>query len=316
MVKSVTNNKDKGRTHDQMLLFGHGDGGGGPTPDMLQRLDRLSNIPGLPRVIRSTPQQFFNELEKSSGNLCEWWGELYFELHRGTYTTHAHLKKMNRVCEFMMMHLEFLAAAGKRVAESAKGIEKLWKIVLFNQFHDILPGSSIEKVFQDAKEDYSRFVSLYQDMWGKLESTSITIKSYVVNPFNWPRKGLVEVGSDKLLVPLSVPALYIGPLTTYTPLDQVSVTELRDGVSMSNMHLRCEFGSDGTMRSLRHVSSGREVLGQGQAGNRFVVFDDVPLFWDAWDVMEYHTETRQEFKPTKMQASVLHAAIKYMFYSS
>ena len=308
VLKTVTNNKDKGRTHDQMLLFGYGDGGGGPTPDMIERLNRLSSVEGFPKIVVSTPNKFFEAVQESSDMLCEWWGELYFELHRGTYTSHAKLKEYNRRFEFMMMDIEFLFTTNFKKQNSISSFEELWKIVLFNQFHDILPGSSIEKVFIDAMADCKKFLDLYAIEWNNcLESGMIFDNNYqniVINPYNWPRKQIVELhNKNKILV--EVPGIYIGPVILAETKDTTNVVETADNVCLSNCTISATFSRKGCLKSLINKQTNRECLKKGVSGNMFVIFDDIPLFWDAWDVMEYHTETRQEYLPTHLEVSVL-----------
>ena len=158
VLYSSTNYKDLDRSTEAYLLFGYGDGGGGPTREMLEQLERMSDVDGLPRVEMRGPNDFFTRLENDSQDLITWVGELYFELHRGTYTTQANNKKYNRLSEFMLHDVEFLSA----LAHACRGYEypqaeldRLWKMVLTNQFHDIIPGSSINLVYQDSNLHYT-----------------------------------------------------------------------------------------------------------------------------------------------------------------
>ncbi|XP_067327566.1 alpha-mannosidase 2C1 [Anolis sagrei] len=110
MLKTVRNNRDKGRVNHSAALFGFGDGGGGPTQDMLDRLQRMKDVDGLPRVEMSSPDQLFSSLEKEKAQLCTWVGELFLELHNGTYTTHGQIKKGNRECERLLHDVEVLGS--------------------------------------------------------------------------------------------------------------------------------------------------------------------------------------------------------------
>ena len=314
VLKTVTNNKDKGRTHDQMLLFGHGDGGGGPTPEMIDRLDRISSITGMPQIVRSTPQTFFATVEKSSKMLCEWWGELYFELHRGTYTTHAKLKESNRVAEFWMTDIEFLASLDLNNLLGCSKIEEMWKAILFNQFHDILPGSAIEQVFIDAMEDYTNLLKLYNEEWEQIRDSVLPdTKSFVVNPYNWARTQVLTMNEEEEVL-VEVPATYIGPVSLATTPNKAGAFVLEDGICLCNNVIKVIFSLEGRLKSLIHKPTGRECLEAGSFGNRFVIFDDIPLFWDAWDVMEYHVETRQEFHPKSIQVRCTHDAMYLIWF--
>lgn len=187
VVFSVSNNKDKAYSNRSLLLFGNGgmfdylisinyilfplDGGGGPLEPMLDRLERLESIAGLPAKVRhGDPTTFFRELDQTSRDLVTWKGELYFELHRGihyspltrdtgTYTSHAWVKRYNRLCEIALRELELFATLAHVRTSGAytyprAEIDRMWKLVLLNQFHDVLPGSSIEIVYDDAWEYY------------------------------------------------------------------------------------------------------------------------------------------------------------------
>uniref|UniRef100_A0A4W4DVN6 alpha-mannosidase n=1 Tax=Electrophorus electricus TaxID=8005 RepID=A0A4W4DVN6_ELEEL len=158
LIKTVKHNKDKGRANHSAVLFGFGDGGGGPTQLMLDRLQRVQDSDGLPRVNMSTPDRLFSELQAESGLLCTWSGELFLELHNGTYTTQAKIKLGNRRCEALLHDVEVgsCLALSQNVGFSypTKQLQELWRLLLLNQFHDVIPGSCIEMVVEDALEYY------------------------------------------------------------------------------------------------------------------------------------------------------------------
>uniref|UniRef100_A0A674K353 alpha-mannosidase n=1 Tax=Terrapene triunguis TaxID=2587831 RepID=A0A674K353_9SAUR len=226
MLKTMNNNRDKGRVNHSAALFGFGDGGGGPTQKMLDRLKRMSDTDGLPRVQMSTPDRFFSMLEKEKTQLFTWIGELFLELHNGTYTTQAQIKKGNRECERILHDAEVLSSFALTQKNTFQypsiKLQHLWRLLLLNQFHDVLPGSCIQLVVEDAMRYYA------------------------------------------------------------------------DGsVTMENGVIAAHLDSMGRVMSLRLVHSGRESVQDGHCANQFVIFDDVPLYWDAWDVMDYHLETRK-----------------------
>jgi alpha-mannosidase len=136
------------------LLYGNGDGGGGPLQPMIERLSRMQAVEGLPATIEfKNPNTFYDQLAEHSKELNVWQGELYFELHRGTYTSHCIIKKYNRMCELLLREVEILYVFGCTLGVAQypyKELEHLWKLVLLNQFHDVLPGSSIQIVYPDA----------------------------------------------------------------------------------------------------------------------------------------------------------------------
>ncbi|MDF2922647.1 MAG: alpha-mannosidase [Paenibacillaceae bacterium] len=164
-----------------LLSYGYGDGGGGVNREMLEVRRRLAHMPGLPRATTGRADDYFAELkqtvEKAEGYVHTWDGELYLELHRGTYTSQAYNKRMNRKLELMYRDAEWLAsaaalAAGSWDAYPGAALHEGWKIILRNQFHDIIPGSSIREVYEDSRQEYEQAVQLgekvYRDALGTL----------------------------------------------------------------------------------------------------------------------------------------------------
>ena len=156
---------------DTLMSFGYGDGGGGPTVEMLENCRRLEQgIPGSPRAKQSHALEFFQNLEKAVTDnpyLPKWVGELYLEYHRGTYTSMARNKKFNRRSEFACENLEFYSVLGKKLLKRPypqKELNEIWEIVLRNQFHDILPGSSILEVYEDSQKEYEHVLSFTEQM--------------------------------------------------------------------------------------------------------------------------------------------------------
>ncbi|KAK3097644.1 hypothetical protein FSP39_011690 [Pinctada imbricata] len=205
MLFSMKNYQDKGRSPRSVYLFGHGDGGQGPTEDMLEVLKRVGNVDGLPRVKMSTPDDYFSEVEHSDKeNLCTWRGELYLELHNGTYTTHAKVKQRNRLCEFLLHDVEFLSSVAAILSNHAfkypqQQLHKLWKLLLLNQFHDVLPGSSIGIVYDDAHTYYKEIMksckSLTQEALKGLTGSPGAVRQTpsVINTIGWTRREVIQL---------------------------------------------------------------------------------------------------------------------------
>ncbi|KAH0619864.1 hypothetical protein JD844_014236 [Phrynosoma platyrhinos] len=287
MLKTVKNNRDKGRVNHSAALFGFGDGGGGPTQKMLDRLKRMKDMDGLPsfpwnsafmtcRVHMSTPDQLFSALEKEKAQLCTWVGELFLELHNGTYTTHGQVSMQKE------------------------------KLLLLNQFHDVLPGSCIQLVVEDAMRYYTEIQSsgaellkdAMQSLFGDLlESHEKASKSIlVVNTLPWKRTEVIAkagAGGSETLALVTVPSMgYCTIQDSLSPPHPVTVTKEADGtVIMENGIVRVHLDTMGRVTSLCLIESERESIPEGSCANQFVIFDDVPLYWDAWDVMDYHLET-------------------------
>lgn len=150
-----------GQVPPMLMAYGYGDGGGGPTSEMLETIRSLDSFPAMPRIRTSTVAEFFHQLEASSGgHLPSWNGELYLEYHRGTYTSQSRNKRANRKSEFLLHDTEFLAALAANLqpdyAYPAAELQAAWQLVCLNQFHDILPGSSIQPVYTESLEQYAQ----------------------------------------------------------------------------------------------------------------------------------------------------------------
>ena len=153
---SHTNFKDKGRSNTSLLLFGDGDGGGGPQIEHIERLERLQDFEGCPKVKFSTCHEFFRELEQTSQNLMKWEGELYLELHNGTYTSVAEIKNYCRRMEIRLRDLEIISTLARLMSKSSftydiKEITDIWHTFLIDQFHDVLPGTCIGLTYIDTR---------------------------------------------------------------------------------------------------------------------------------------------------------------------
>lgn len=310
MLKTVKNNRDKGRVNSGIVLYGFGDGGGGPTEKMLGRFRRMKDTDGLPRVQMSTPDQFFSALEADTSQLCTWVGELFLELHNGTYTTQAQIKKENRRCEQLLHNVEFLSSVARAKDGSfiypASNLQQLWRLLLLNQFHDVLPGSCIQQVVGDAMHYYEEIreggakllVEAIQSLLGTLPQSQPSPAVTVINTLPWERTEVISLpgpSEEQKLGLVKVPSMgYVVMPENINPCTPVTVVMQDDGsVIMKNEILAANFDSMGRLTSLRLLSCNRESIPQNSYGNQFVMFDDIPLYWDAWDVMDYHLETRK-----------------------
>ncbi|XP_021263154.1 alpha-mannosidase 2C1 isoform X2 [Numida meleagris] len=323
MLKTVKNNKDKGRVNHSALLFGFGDGGGGPTQKMLDRMKRMSDTDGLPRVRISTPDHFFSVLEKESSQLCTWVGELFLELHNGTYTTQAQIKKGNRECERILHDVEVLStlavAQGGSFQYPASQLQRLWRLLLLNQFHDVLPGSCIQLVVRDALQYYTEIrragTRLQEEAVQSLCGELLQLKSgsaestLVLNTLPWERTEVISrtgpAGTQALALVTAPSMGYAIVREPLLPPEPVVVMEQEDGyITMENGVIAVCLDAMGRLISLRLAHSERESIADGCRANQFALFDDVPLYWDAWDVMDYHLETRKPvttlLKPLKI----------------
>jgi alpha-mannosidase len=307
------------RYHQESLFsFGWGDGGGGPSEQMLENFARLRAFPAMPRLRMTRVDAFFATLPAEA--LPRWVGELYLELHRGTLTTQARVKKLNREAEHRLQEAEaFATLAARRGAEyPGEELERLWKVVLLNQFHDILPGSSISEVYRDSHRELEEAVvvaeklrdhallELAKDSGGPASGAIVANAALHPRPLTAVLQGTgagAVVTPDGELLPTQRVAqglLVHAPRRTVAGLGWTSVEvrhespaeaqatpgvrvdEREDGKSMENELLRVEIGADGSLHGVYDKEAKREVL-EGH-GNRLFAYADKPANWDAWDV--------------------------------
>ena len=198
--------KDKDRGSSWLLCYGHGDGGGGVTKEMLEMLQRMKNTEGLSRVTQGRADQLFPQLAAEAHDLRTWVGELYLELHRGTYTTQAKNKWENRHCELLLRDAECLSALHPNGLTDypATQLDEAWKLVLLNQFHDIIPGSSIPWVYEDSARDYARVHEIAEPIVNaglgafteRIDTANLTTPVLVWNTLSFTRSGQVSLPWD------------------------------------------------------------------------------------------------------------------------
>ncbi|HEV8245002.1 MAG TPA: alpha-mannosidase, partial [Polyangiaceae bacterium] len=308
---SASRFKDHPSSGHGFLLFGYGDGGGGPTPHMLEVLRRAVDLQGVPRTVQRTSDEFFSLLEAEGHELPVLVGELYFEFHRGTYTTQAKTKLGNRRSEDLLHDVEFLSAVGSRLglfAYPGEALERIWKSVLTNQFHDILPGSSIGLVYEDAERDYDSVTSELGEVRERAASALLepADDSVPINTLPFPRAELCEHPRTGL-VWVECEPYGIGRVAETD--DRVSLTELeRGGWSLENKTLRAEILPDGSVVSLVHLPSGREAL--SASANVFELYDDHPNECDAWDIDPFHLETLKICPPAEVARVAVHGGLR------
>jgi alpha-mannosidase len=279
----------KNGINSMLFAFGWGDGGGGPTRDHLEFYRRVRDLEGLPRVKMASPAEFFADLERQGGPRERYVGELYFQAHRGTYTSQARTKRGNRKSEFALREAELWASAARTLAGfefTPQTLSAAWRNVLLNQFHDILPGSSIHRVYEEAEALYAETVDTAT---GVAEAAAGALASSgagrtVFNSLSWPRRALVE-RQDGGLVEVAVPACgwAVVPAEAAAPDGEAATaTAEPDGFTLENALIRARFDGQGRLISLWDKETDRERL--AGAANRLALFKDVPTKWDAWDI--------------------------------
>ncbi|MFI0821125.1 alpha-mannosidase [Streptomyces sp. NPDC021098] len=274
---AVATFKDKAIASHSLLPYGYGDGGGGPTREMAERLHRFADLEGAPRVVSRTPAEFFEdaeaelrEVESVARPLAPVHsGELYLELHRGTLTSQVAMKRHNRACESLLRAAEYLSAAATVLrGEPYPGetLDDIWRTVLLHQFHDILPGTSISWVHREARDTYRA-----------TESRLRALIERAVKALDTPAEGRTAG-----LLPPFVPVRERDTNAVRVTDGEAGATVLDDGL------LRVVIDADGHVSSLHDLPGGREVVPPGHRANVLQLFRDEPVRWDAWDV-DRHT---------------------------
>ncbi|RRD50918.1 glycoside hydrolase family 38 C-terminal domain-containing protein [Arachnia propionica] len=301
--RAVDNYKEKGWATRQVIPFGYGDGGGGPTAQMVERIRRLADLEGAPRVTMGDPDSFFDAARAEYPDAPVHVGELYLEFHRGIFTSQLEMKQGNRRSEHALREVEFLWSlallAGAPVEDfPAAELETLWRQVLLNQFHDILPGSSIAWVHRVARQEYreilTRLAVLADRAVTALRSPTTGSVAAVVNPHAHPVTRVLEVDGQPRLV--TAGPLAITPLADAVREPDSLATVRRDGemVVLENSRLRVVIDGDGDLAQVTDLTKGRDLLLPGMVGNQLRAFEDVPNAFDAWDIERHYLNPGNE----------------------
>lgn len=320
--------------NEVLNCFGFGDGGGGPTSEMIERSQRLAKgVPGIPKVRMGNSREFFRDLEKRVGGnprLPQWVGELYLEFHRGTYTSMARNKRYNRKAEYLYQTAELFSVIdwkfGKADGYPQQKLFENWKVILTNQFHDVIPGSSIKAVYDQSQEQYKAVFSAGNSMLGDalhniVKNMELDQESIVVfNQLGFERDDLVN---------FTLPAewkwarIYDGE--EELPVQRVSDGELlffarkvpskgyksfrivraekelpaENPFIIGKNHFENPFYSididdNGNLQSIFDKRANREVLKKGCVGNVLQAFEDKPFKFDAWNIDIYYQEKMWE----------------------
>ena len=283
IVHSVNNFRDHGWSDWSLMPYGHGNGGGGSTREMIERTRRFNDLAGAPQVRPGTTDEFFAHVEAeiiAGGRVPVWNGELYFETHRGTLTSQARTKVGNRRCERLLREAELWWASAPAVpAEVATELEALWKEVLLQQFHDILPGSSITWVHDDAEATHARVAARLQELIAQaLQLIAPTVPT-VANASAHARREIVGRGADAFVASVPGFGLAAAAAANENIDDRVSVTEH----SFTNQSIAVSWDLNGRITSIIDVRASRELLPTG----KYVTLElapDHPIEYDAWDV--------------------------------
>ncbi|WP_425865054.1 alpha-mannosidase [Arthrobacter sp. TWP1-1] len=291
LAHAVSNFRDKGAAKNSLVPFGWGDGGGGPTREMLARAKRTKNLEGSAQVTIQSPAEFFTAAQAEYPNAPVWKGELYLELHRGTYTSQALTKQGNRRSEHLLREAELwsaTAAVRGLLDYPYEELDRIWKLVLLNQFHDILPGSSIAWVHREAADSYARIAADLEEI---ISPALLALAPYV-EPLDPGSEQ--DFANTTLFNASPYPRLGIAPLSAGVAAPHsTKVTVEHDGadVVVHNGLITVRFGADGVISSILDVAAHRELVPEGQGANLLQLHADFPNMWDAWDIDEFYKNT-------------------------
>ncbi len=318
-IKGIWDNyRNKDLNRELLISYGWGDGGGGPTRTMLKHVEAAKLIPGLPKVQNKRATEYFRELNARirenvyNGYLPVWDGELYLEFHRGTYTSQAYNKKMNRFMEYRLREQEMLSAFAENAYSLPYNKEELlkaWKIVLCEQFHDILPGSSIHEVYEDSHEEYDRALSYISKVAEEVDKSLISSAEddtfTVFNQSNWERDTIVSISSDeshyqytdeegnllschkedgkdrvmvKNLKPMAFSIIKRSPANAAEEVSTACVNTAESPFYIVS------WDEKGRLTRIYDKKANREVIPSGKFANVFQIFEDKPRCFDAWEL--------------------------------
>lgn len=310
--------QNKEINNDILVSYGYGDGGGGPTREMLETSIRMEKgIKGIPKVRQEFAGTYFKELYnrvKDDKNLEVWDGELYFEYHRGTYTSMARNKRANRKNELKLMDLElFSILAMNRISYPIADLDLLWKNLLLNQFHDILPGSSIHQVYEVTKQEYMEMEEKVQELICE-RLNLLTEKGdgiTIYNTLGFERSDIIKLGDTNA-------GALVDENSNFYPVQQTedgafayvfgipskgsktfALTDKRKeadtpfqllGSVLDTPFYQVAFNEFGVFTSIYDKENEREVIQEGKSGNLFCMYEDKPIYYDNWDIDIFYTE--------------------------
>lgn len=329
--------KEKDKLNEFMSLFGVGDGGGGPKPENIELGKRLKNLEGAPKVSFDHAKNFFRRLNRKKNQLETWVGELYLELHRGTLTTHGLVKKQNRKLENKLKAVEFLWSNCDLKSYPHNDLDEAWKKLMINQFHDIIPGSSINLVYKNTHKEYEGIHKTCDKLLNK--SASILFKKdknsfTIVNSLSYPFKGVVKIpykykgyqiiSDDKISLATQQVNKDIVCFVDLEPFSfktfskgqkEKSKTVNHPSLVLENKYVKYEFHKDGTLKSAYDKELKLNFLGSN--GNVLSLYEDRPLNWDAWDIDFYYKdsllETSKVERIEKVRAGVVNSSLNISY---
>ena len=316
-IKGVWDNyRNKDLNRDLLISYGFGDGGGGPTREMIKYIEAAKLMPGIPNVETGRATEYFRKLNETikenpyNGYLPIWDGELYLEFHRGTYTSQGYNKKMNRFMEYKLREEEMLSVFAEKFFNKPYNREeflKAWKIVLCEQFHDILPGSSIHEVYEDSHEEYERALKYIENATKAAKASLVNEKEdafTLFNQANWERDSIVKIpagakayeytdsegntlsshrcGEQDHVYVKGLKPLVFSTITRRAKASNEASSFTENTVETP--YYIVSWDDKGRLVRLYDKSADREVIPEGKFANVIQIFEDKPRCFDAWEL--------------------------------
>lgn len=291
----------KALTNEVLMPFGHGDGGGGPEDSYLENYERLKHgIPGCPQVKFEFAGEFLERLKTNLENnkrLPKWVGELYLEFHRGTYTSQAFNKRSNRKSEFLYQNTEAVNAMAMKLFGKDYPQDRLnegWECILLNQFHDIIPGSSIHSVYEQCHKDYKKIFDNAHELEASayntiLENIATDGGVAVFNPNSFIGNGYVNHNGKTYRVN-GIPSKGYKVVNFEDKKSDYTL----DGKHLETSNYIVDFDDNYVITRLYDKLNDREVLREGGRANYIEAFEDYPYEYDAWEISKYYTEKKYD----------------------
>ncbi len=309
-----------------LTSVGWGDGGGGVSREHCEHARRMKDLEGCLRTEFTGVTEYFETIRKQPVERPRWVGELYFEMHRGTYTSQARTKRYNRKLEFLLREVELYSVMAQQSGFSypAETLQRLWRIVLTNQFHDILPGSSITRVYTVAEEEYAAVEAellpmrdaALQHLAAHTVAADSTATHLVANSLSWQHETLVQIESasgtmvrdtegrslpcqqteNGLAVHMPVESLQVAPIEIVEAEENTNKSPFRyTDTQVETPYYTVEFEATGRITSLYDKAEKREIVAPGKSLNAFYSAEDMPMDSDAWDIdLDYRNMICQE----------------------
>ena len=291
---SVIHDKDLSR--NAILLYGYSDGGGGPTREMVARIRRDHDLAGTPSIDFGTPDELFDRVrhdivDEAPDETPVFKGELYLELHRATLTSQQEMKRGCRREENLLRTTEYLCAAASvfnpEYRYPREELDGIWKTLLLNQFHDILPGSAIAWVHRQARADYVRDIARLRDIAAEAGASIASVRDDADMRSNAAIVPYTAKNGDSWIARTAAVGTQDDDANgTDAVADESTIaTTCDDGrIILDNGLLRAIIAPDGTVRSLIDLDNGHELVPDGSGIGHYELLRDEPYEWDAWDI--------------------------------